>query len=213
MCLCAFTMRKIKKFKIPIYSYDILRKAKKRKIDLFALGLAAQESGKEHIASLAAVLEPATVFDFLDPQDPLAKEPGPLAGGSLTLGLITLGAPFAGRLAAIKDPGLFRLDETAAVVFGDTGLKVITELISQETGMEGFEPGEPAYLYSCPPPDTEDGPPPPAAPELIAAILARLEAGKIGVSFGNGALIPKYSMLFAIPWLSRKKGKLSAPKK
>ncbi|OGS55821.1 MAG: hypothetical protein A3J79_04090 [Elusimicrobia bacterium RIFOXYB2_FULL_62_6] len=205
-------MRKIKKFKIPIYSYDILRKAKKRKIDLFALGLAAQEDAKEYIASIAALIEPATVFDFVEPEDQLAKDPGPFAGGSLTLGLITLGAPFADRLAAIRDQGHFALAETAAVVFGDTGLKVITELIAQESGMEGFEPGQAAYLFACPEPDTDD-PAPPAPPEAIAAALSRLQADKIGVRFENGALIPKYSLLFALPWVSRKKTRSASAKK
>jgi len=232
-------VRKIKKFKIPIYSYDILRKAKKRKIDLFALGLSAQESAKEYIASIAAAIEPAVVFDFLGPEDPLAKGPGPLEGGALTLGVITLGAAFADKLGGIKEPGLFRLAETAALVFGDTGLKVITELIAQETGMEGFEPGGAEYLYACPEPEAENRPaacppppnspadPPPAEsdqpapvctpgrragtnPGIIASALARLQADKIGVRFENGALSPKYSFLFAIPWLSRKKKKISA---
>ncbi|MBI4801149.1 MAG: hypothetical protein HY796_01375 [Elusimicrobia bacterium] len=202
-------MRKIKKFKIPVYTYDILRKAKKRKIDLFALGLAAQESAREYIASLAAAIEPAVVFDFLDPKDPLAKGPGPLEGGSLTLGALTLGAPFADKLGGIKEPDLLRLAETAALVFGDTGLKVITELISQESGMESFEPGDAAYLFACPQPETE-GRPSAANPGTAAAALARLQADKIGVGFENGTLSPKYSLLFALPWLSRKKKKLSA---
>lgn len=206
-------MRKIKKFRIPIYSYDILRKAKKRRIDLFALGLAAQESAKEYIASIAASIEPSTVFDFLDAQDPLAGEPGPFLGGSVTAGVITLGVPFAGKLAAIKDPELFRLAETAAVVFGDTGLKVITELISQETGMEGFEPGETSYLYACPAPDTDDAPPPASAPGTITAVLERLQADRIGVRFENGELVPRYSMLFTIPWASRKKAKSASASK
>lgn len=206
-------MRKIKKFKIPIYSYDILRKAKKRKIDLFALGLAAQESAKEYIASIAASIEPSTVFDLLDAKDPLAVEPGPFLGGSVTAGVITLGVPFAEKLSAIKDPELFRLAETAALVFGDTGLKVITELISQETGMEGFEPGDTSYLYSCPAPDTDDAPPAPAAPEKISAALARLQADRIGVRFENGALVPRYSVLFAIPWVSKKKARSASASK
>lgn len=197
-------MRKIKKFKIPIYTYDILRKARKRKIDLFALGLADQDSAKEYIASIAASLEPSTMFDLLAPEDGLAEKAG-LNGVAGTLGVITLGASFAGKLRAVTDPELFRLAETAAFLFAETGLKVVSELASQEITGEGFSPGNVRRLFAVPEPETENEPACQLDPETIAAILDRLNGGKIGVSLLEGSLSPKYSLIFSIPWLAKKK--------
>ncbi len=205
-------MRKIKKFKIPIYTYDILRKAKKRKIDLFALGLADQESSREFISSLAAALEPSTVFDLLTPEDELAKKDGLMRGESGTLGVITLGAAFEAKLKAITDPGLFALAETAALVFAETGLKVIAELIGQEVGAEGLDLGSPRHVFACPEPETEEPPTHQADAAALSAALARLSADKIGVTLNEGAVTPKYSLIFAIPWLARKKKKPAAGK-
>ena len=202
-------MRKIKKFKIPIYTYDILRKAKKRKIDLFALGLAEQESAKEYISSVAAALEPSTMFDLLSPEDDLAKKNGFLNGEPGTLGVITLGAAFAEKLKAITDPDLFRLAETAALVFAETGQKVVAELIGQEVAAEGFDLGPPSQLYACPESEAENKPAY-QSPDAIAAILNRLSADKIGVTLKEGTLSPKYSLIFSIPWLAKKTKKSGA---
>ena len=48
--------------------------------------------------------------------------------------------------------------------------------------------------------------------ELIKGLCERLEAAKIGVSFDTGAFTPKYSAVFALPWLSKKKKKAAAKK-
>ncbi len=198
-------VRKIKKFKIPIYTYDILRKAKKRKIDLFALGLADQESAREYVASIAASLEPSTMFDLLTPEDDLAKKDGLTDGGAGTVGIITLGAAFGEKLKAITDPELFRLAETAALVFAETGLKVVSELIDQEVAAEGLDLGDPRYIYACPEPEAESKPIYQSDLGTLAAILGRLNAGNIGVSLNGGSLTPKYSLVFSIPWLAKKK--------
>jgi len=221
-------MRKIKKFRIPIYTYDILRKAKKNKIDLFALGLADQESSREYIASLAAALEASTVFDLLVPGENLIEHVTPSRGGSGTLALITLGSAFEAKLGSITDPGLFRLAGTAAQVFAETGLKVVSELINQEIAAEGLTLGDPVGIFSfnsdaCEIPgagaEAKDGGSAPdgapgsslrAGPDLLAACLARLNADKIGVSLNENALSPKHTIIFGLPWLASKKKKPAA---
>ena len=60
-------MKKIRKFKMPVYSHEVLRKAKKQKIELEVLGLSEKTALKEYTASLAAFLEPATVFGYFEP--------------------------------------------------------------------------------------------------------------------------------------------------
>ena len=190
-------MRKIKKFKIPIYTYDILRKAKKRKIDLFALGLADRKA--PGIYSSAAALEPSTVFDLLAAEDELAKKDGPLRGEAGTLGVITLGAAFETKLKTITDPGLFALAETAALVFSDTGLKVIAELSGQEVSAEGLDLGKPRHVCAYPAPETEEPPTRQADAAALSAVLARLSADKIGVTMGrrNPEIFPEH------PWLAK----------
>ncbi len=202
-------MRKIRKFKIPIYTYDILRKAKKRKIDLFSIGLADQDSAKEYISSIAAALEPSTMFDLLAPGEDLAKKPG-LDGETCTLGVITLGAAFEEKLKTITEPEVFRLAETAALVFAETGLKAVTELINQEAAAEGFDLGDPRHLFSVPEPETEDKPAYQSDPAALATILDRLSGEKIGVALRDGSLRPKYSLIFSVPWLAKKAKKSSA---
>jgi len=201
-------MRKIKKFKIPIYTYDILRKARKRKIDLFSLGLADQESAKEHVASLASALEPSTVFDLVEPGEEFSAKRGFFRPGQGTLGVITLGAAFEARLAAVTDPGLRSLAETAAVVFAETGLKVVSELIEQEIAPEGLSLGEPSLIFAEPVLLDDPGAAPlPEDPEVLPDCLARLSADKIGVRFDSGRLSPRHTLLFAAPWLAGKKKK------
>jgi hypothetical protein len=211
-------MRKIKKFRIPIYTYDILRKAKKRKIDLFALGLAEQESAKEYIASLAAALEPSTVFDLLSPDEALAGPAGIAPGGSGTLGLVTLGAAFEAKLKSVTDPGLFRLAETAALVFSETGLKVVSELIGQEISAEGLTLADPVRIFSFrslsdgfgAEPEAEREPSAQSDMGVAAACLARLSADKIGVALNESVISPEHTIIFGIPWLAPKKKKPAA---
>ncbi len=181
------------------------------------------------------------MFDFLAPEDGdgllaaeqpiLEAEPaGPKErdlpdqkGGAGTLGVITLGAAVEEKLKAITDPELFRLAETAAFVFAETGLKVVAELVDQEVAAEGFDPGDPRQLYACPAlldaertnrkPDIKSGEDKPAYqsdPGALAAILGRLSADKIGVSLSGGSLSPKYSLIFSIPWLAKKTKKSAA---
>ena len=44
----------------------------------------------------------------------------------------------------------------------------------------------------------------------LSAVLARLSADKIGVTLSEGAVTPKYSLIFSIPWLTKKKKKPAA---
>jgi hypothetical protein len=149
------------------------------------------------------------MFDLLTPED---GELISLNCGTGTLGLITLGASFAEKLKAITDPELFRLAETAALVFAETGLKVVSELIDQEVAAEGFDLGDPSCLFASPEPEAENKPIYQCAPDSIAKILDRLNSGKIGVSLREGSLCPKYSLIFSIPWLARKKKKQAGGK-
>lgn len=209
-------MRKIKKFRIPVYSYEVLRKARKHKLDLASIGLAEEQAVREYAASLAAALEPAVVFEYLPVEDEAAAKIGGAAGHPLTAAILTLGKSFENRLAAPPDETHKRLDRIAAQVFMQTAVGVTSELAVREAEPEGFELGPAIYISSCPEPETpaqEATAVPLFENELIKSLFQRLEAAKIGVSFDTGAFEPKYSAVFAFPWLSKKKKKAAAAKK
>ncbi len=209
-------MRKIKKFKIPVYSYEVLRKARKHRLDLAAIGLESEASVREHASSLAAALEPAVVFEYLPAEDEAAARINGEEKRALTVGILTLGRPFEEKLAAQPDETHKRLARIAAQVFMQTAVGVTSELAVREAEPEGFELGPAVYIASCPEPELppkETTAVPLFENELIKGICGRLEAAKIGVSFDTGAFDPKYSALFALPWLSKKKKKTAAAKK
>ncbi|MGD9641505.1 MAG: hypothetical protein AB7V08_02075 [Elusimicrobiales bacterium] len=208
-------MRKIKRFKIPVYSYEVLRKARKHRLDLASIGLADETAVREHASGLAAALEPAVVFEYLPPEDETA---GRIAGETrlpMTAGILTLGQSFEDKLANPADDTHKRLARIAAQVFMQTAVSVTADLAVREAEPEGFELGPAIYIASCPEPEL---PPQEATAvplfenELIRSLCERLEASKIGVSFDTGAFTPKYSAVFALPWLSKKKKKAAARK-
>jgi len=209
-------VRKIKKFKIPVYSYEVLRKARKHRIDLASIGLADEAAVREHAAGLAAALEPAVVFEYLPPEDETAARINGEAKLPMTVGILTLGKSFEEKLANPPDDTHKRLARIAAQVFMQTAVSVTSDLAVREAEPEGFELGPAVYIASYPEPET---PPQEATAvplfenELIKALCLRLEAAKIGVSFDTGAFTPKYSAIFALPWLSKKKKKAGAASK
>lgn len=208
-------MRKIKKFRIPVYSYEVLRKARKHKLDLAAAGLPDEQAVREHAAGLAAALEPAVVFEYLPQEDEAAARINGALRQPLTVGILTLGKSFEEKLANPPDETHKRLGRIAAQVFMQTAVGVTADLAVREAEPEGFELGQAIYIASCPEPEL---PPQEATAvplyenELIKSLFERLEASKIGVSF-DGAFSPRYSAVFALPWLSKKKKKAAAAKK
>jgi len=208
-------MRKIKKFKIPVYSYEVLRKARKHKLDLAAIGLPDEASVREHAASLAAALEPAVVFEYLPAEDETAARIGGDSKHPVTIGILTLGRTFEDKLANPPDDTHKFLARIAAQVFMQTAVSVTADLAVREAEPEGFEFGPAVYIASCPEPELppqESTAVPLFENELIKGLCERLEAAKIGVSFDTGAFTPKYSAVFALPWLSKKKKKAAAKK-
>lgn len=208
-------MRKIKRFKIPVYSYEVLRKARKHRIDLASIGLTDETAVREHASALAAALEPAVVFEYLPPEDEAAARINGDAKLPMTVGILTLGKSFEEKLANPPDDTHKRLARVAAQVFMQTAVSVTADLAVREAEPEGFELGPAIYIAACPEPEL---PPQEATAvplfenELIKGLCARLEAAKIGVSFDIGAFTPKYSAVFALPWLSKKKKKAAARK-
>ena len=205
-------MRKIKNFKIPVYTYDILRRARKHRLDLAGAGLSDEASAREYVAGLAAAIAPSTVFLHLSGQDPVAVKITGRPGTRLTVGALTLGPAFEARLAAAKEDTLRRLERVAGSIFIETGVNVVRELLSNEAEPEGFELEAPMYIHSSPPQESaaaraEATAVPLFETELIKELFERLETEKIGVGFDSGTFSPRYLAIFAITWVSKKKKK------
>ena len=166
-------MRKIKKFKIPVYSYEVLRKARKHRLDLAAAGLADEQAVREHASGLAAALEPAVVFEYLPPEDEAAARINGDNKQPLTAGILTLGRSFEEKLANPADDTHKRLGRIAAQVFMQTAVSVTSELAVREAEPEGFELGPAIYIASCPEPEL-----PPQ--EATAVPLFRSEERRVG---------------------------------
>ena len=84
-------MRKIKKFKIPIYSYEILRKSRKAGADLRSVGLDNDRDFKEYVSQLASAIEPAVVFGYFPTDDPDTAVLSYRDKKPLTIAMLTLG--------------------------------------------------------------------------------------------------------------------------
>ena len=226
--LYSFFMRKIKKFKIPIYSYEIMRKAKKAGAQLEISGLSDERDFKEYVSQLAAAIEPAVVFDYFPPDDPDTAILGSVQKTPLTIAILTLGQPFCDKINKEEEKNRKLVNVNSAPVFMSAAAKIIADLAGQEAAQEGFELGKPMFIYSSPgipmpenmpekkssPKNTNELPlfalpeeEPEAAQEtplyrdeLIKKLFFRLEASKIGMTLENGNLFPQSSCAFSMEW-------------
>ncbi len=139
-------MKKIKKFKIPIYSHEVFRKAKKRKINLQDLGLNDNTAIKEYTSSLAALLEPSTLFEYFEADHINAKALMPPNASAYTCGIFTIGNKLDTKLKTIDNENEIKLIQAACAVFIKTGISFIKDLIAKEAALESFELGDTAYF-------------------------------------------------------------------
>ncbi|MCG2725178.1 MAG: hypothetical protein L6420_02790 [Elusimicrobia bacterium] len=210
-------MKKIKKFKIPIYSHEVFRKAKKRKIELDKLGLSDDKAIKEYASSLAALLEPATVFDYFEACHIHSKILMPPKAAACTCGIFTIGDKLDTKLKTIEDENEIKLIHAACDVFMNTGINFIKDLIAKEAALESFELGDIDYFYNMSllcekendlPENSEKA----NSKEILISALKELQAEKIGVSLNeNGELTPKFTSAFTIGWFpkSKKSGRVA----
>ena len=208
-------MKKIKKFKIPIYSHEVFRKAKKRKIDLEKLGLNDAAAIKEYTASLAVLLEPATVFDYFETNHINSKALMPPKSAAYTCGIFTIGNKLDEKLKTIEDEEEIKLIQAACAVFMKTGISFIKDLIAKEAALESFELGEIAYFYRISGLHSDEKknesmeiPEENNSKEILISTLKELQSEKIGVMLNdNGEINPKFTSAFVIGWFPKNKKK------
>ena len=90
----------------------------------------------------------------------------------------------------VDDDGARRSEHT------DPPTRVVAELAAQEAANEGFDLGDPE-ITAAPWLETPS--------DALAGLLGTLDASKIGVTAEGGALVPRHTLVFSIPWLNRKK--------
>ncbi len=210
-------MKKIKKFKIPIYSHEVFRKAKKRKIDLEKLGLNDTTAIKEYTASLAVLLEPATVFDYFETSHKYSEILMPPKASAYTCGIFTIGSKLDEKLKTIEDENEIKLIQAACSVFMKTGINFIKDLIAKEAALESFELGNLAYFYRISGLHSEEKENSTTeiaeadnSKEILISTLKELQAEKIGVMLNeDGEITPRFTSAFTIGWFPKSKKKSS----
>ena len=208
-------MRKIKGFKIQIYHKEIARRLKKAGIDLSSAGLADGKALEEFVCAAAAKLEPSVVFDSFPADDHSMYEATPVAGSAFSAGAVTLGRSADEKILSITDPLTREIAAVAMAVFMETAIKFVLDLIEEEVRREGLEPGPIQYLFS-PPQDLYTASTRSAqicefagqtkpSPEILEKLGQKLEFPKIGIHLNEGSGCPRYTAVFSIPWLVKRK--------
>ena len=206
-------MRKIRKFKIPVHHYEIVRKARRYGLDFESQGLSEEQGFREYVSQLAAIMETAVVFDHFQYDDPDMSMLGFKGNSPITAAMLTLGNAFSIKISAENDNVKRLINEISARTFIYDAAKAVADTAGQEAIPEGFVMGSPYFVYSCPEQNHNDGPlfenitqeTPLYRDNLIKRLFPRLEAEKIGMEIKDVILFPKISCFFCMEWQRRKK--------
>ncbi len=203
-------MRKIKRFKIPLYHYDIYRKAKKIGLDIDNSHFNGQEGLKEFTSIIHSNIDPCSVFDHIWPDSPLWMRLNiENKQSAATMGFITFSQSFEKKAEAIKDEFEKDVFSLASHMILLSAVNLISDLVQEEAKNDGFILSKPYFLYSWQKEKMENC----LSKEFLLnfeegflnEILLRLESEKHGVSLNGANLSPHYSAIFLLPWLALKK--------
>ena len=206
-------MRKIRKFKITLHYKEILRRIRGAGIDLFAAGFKEESELAVFLTSLHNTLEPGVVYEFLEGRNLELSGLG-LDYQMSSLCALTLGEKIEQEIAQIINPQTMAIANIALMEFLRTAIMFIADVISDDAKKEEFETenytliATPQFNYSTQPKFIREAKQIEIsrARELLPVLLDRLNAGKVGITYKEGQLLPKNTIVFVIPW-KRKKGK------
>lgn len=185
-------MRKIRGFKLKLRVKEIQRRAKKAKVELAPIGLAAEPELQAWIDRLSAKAAPAVLYDSFP-----AEETGglsPMPGLACSLAIVTLGPDldvYAADLPSEAAP-LFEVASRSAL---EEAGRFVLNLLADEAGQERCDLSPIHYLDKR---------------EDLEAALAKLEGHKIGVAWSEQGLRPNKSTAFSVSWLGRSKSRAKA---
>lgn len=203
-------MRKIKKFRIPLYHYDIYRKAKKIGLDIDNSHFKGQEGLKEFVSVIYSDIEPCAVFDHIWPDSPLWMRLNvENKQSAATVGFITFSQSFEKKEQSLTDELEKKVFLLASHVILLSAINLISDLVQEEAKNDGFILSKPYFLYSWQKDkmescvdrefllNFESG--------FLNEILLKLEAEKNGLSMNEDNISPYHSAIFLLPWLALKK--------
>lgn len=203
-------MRKIKKFRIPLYHYDIYRKAKKLGYDIDGSHFAGQQGLKEFTCVLSSSIEPCAVFDTIEADSPywmrLNIENKQTAA---TLGFLSFFGQFSHKVSSLEDEFEKKCASLISHCISSYCVSMVSELAQEEAKNEGLILSKPYFAYIWEKEgfvsvcldrkymlDFEI--------ELVKELLTRLEATKYGLNLSED-IKPYHTCVFTIPWIAPRK--------
>ena len=99
-------MRKIKRFKVPVYYKDLLRRLSRAPLNRESAGLADDAAAKEYISCLAGKMDSGVVFDTFEDNFPEAALAALRSGKVFSVCFVTLGKAISDSIASIVQPRL-----------------------------------------------------------------------------------------------------------
>ncbi len=206
-------MRKIRKFKITLHYKEILRRLRGAGLDLRAAGFQDESELAVFLTSLHAALEPGVVYEFLEGQN-LELESLGLDYKMSSLCALTLGEKIDQEISKIINPQALVIANIALMEFLRTAIMFMADVVSDDAKKEEFETENytiiavPQFNYSNQPKFIREAKQIEVfkAKELLPVLLGRLNGAKVGITYQEGQLLPKNTIVFVIPW-KKKKGK------
>lgn len=206
-------MRKIRKFKIILHYKEILRRLRGAGIDLRTAGFQDESELAVFLTSLHAALEPGVVYEFLEGQN-LELEGLGLDYKMSSLCALTLGEKIDQEISKIINPQALVIANIALMEFLRTAIMFMADVVSDDAKKEEFETESytiiavPQFNYSNQPKFIREAKQIEVfkAKELLPVLLGRLNGAKVGITYKEGQLLPKNTIVFVIPW-KKKKGK------
>ena len=214
-------MRKIKRFKVPVYYKDLLRRLSRAPLNRESAGLADDAAAKEYISCLAGKMDSGVVFDTFEDNFPEAALAALRSGKVFSVCFVTLGKAISDSIASIANPDEKHAASMIACGFFDNAASFVLELIQEEAARDTFELADMEVIAS---PLLEDNSPiTPLLPRflrdgarlsrenalaLLPLAFEKLNAAKIGVELlPDSALYPPLSAAFLVPWIAKKRQK------
>ncbi len=209
-------MNKIKKFKIRPHLKEITRRVYKANLDLKAAGITDEVALNKFILDFAKTLNPGVIYKFFSAQNDALEEAGVAHRDMFSVCIVTLGKEIESKMDEVKDN--FTVATIYAVAFADflrTSVNFTADLIKEQAQKEEFETEgfevlfSPVFSYGPEPKFLREALKAPAevAAKVMPVLIAELNTEKIEVTFEDGKLNPKDTIVFLIPWNKKKRRK------
>lgn len=203
-------MIRIENLKVPVYYYDILRKAKKNQINisvLFGENEDSDKSFKEFISNLISKTKLSVIYSNLTPDSfsqiiktrEFDVKDRNKKINTLTVAFISFGSEVENYIS-MQGEEEKKLSSVALNVYMKTTVNTVTDMISEEAKKENSEITEPYFIHS--PFNFENNI---VIDSEIEPILNELTVHKIGIKYENSTITPLYTALFFVCWSLKKK--------